>query len=90
VAEASLLHSRLRGGWHERTTYLGGPSSQHGGFQIAISTWATHAPTSWPRDPASATPARQLYVAWLIWKANGRSWGANNQWPQTAKLCHVR
>lgn len=61
-----------------------------GAYEFMLSTWATFAPRSWTRHPAEASPAEQNFVAWRIWIHNGRSWGANNQWPNTARICGVR
>jgi hypothetical protein len=76
--------------WHLTRTAAGTPSSNHGGFQINVATWASFAPARWPRDPAAASRAQQVLVAWRIWLHNGHSWGANNQWPGTAAACGVR
>lgn len=76
--------------WHLTRTADGHPSTNHGGFQIDVNTWRTFAPRRWPQDPARATRAQQVLVAWRIWQHNGRSWGANGQWPGTAAACGVR
>ena len=58
-----------------------------GGMQFAASTWRRVGGKAVPAfkhpgDPAypfSASPAEQLYRAWLLWKRDGgtwRSWGA--------------
>jgi hypothetical protein len=85
LREAACIH-RHEGGWRQRTTWRGEPSRQHGGYQILDTTWLAFAPPSWPRDPAEATPAQQILVAWRIWLANGRRWGGL-QWPASARLC---
>jgi hypothetical protein len=83
------IHSYESTDWHKTTTYLGGYSNDHGGMQIDVGTWRAHAPRSFPDDPALASPAQQLFVAWKIWLANGRCWGCNGQWPNTARSCGV-
>jgi hypothetical protein len=88
LREAACIHSH-EGGWHERLTYDGRRSWDHGGYQIDVRTWAHFAPRSWPRDPADASSAQQTFVAWLIWQSNGRRWG-RTQWPSTSRICGVR
>ena len=60
--------------WHLTRDWLGRPSVNHGGMQINVATWSAYAPRSFPRDPASATRAQQLFVAWRIFVASGRTW----------------
>lgn len=86
---AACIHRHESVDWRRRTDWLGRPSRQHGGMQIDLDTWAAYAPRWWPRDPADATPAQQLLVAWRIWLGNGRRWGGR-QWPNTARICGVR
>ena len=84
-------HHSWGSGWHISTVYgTGQPSSQRGGFQINVATWASFAPAHWTRDPAQARRNQQVLVAWRIWRHNGDSWGANDQWPGTAAACGVR
>ncbi len=82
------IHRRESTDWHRTTDWLGRPSRQHGGMQIDLGTWLAFAPASFPRDPAAATPAQQVFVAFRIWLANGRRFGGR-QWPQTSRLCGV-
>jgi hypothetical protein len=62
---------------------------QDGAYQIIRSTWKTRKPRSFPYAAEVASPAQQTFVAWRNWIANGRSWGNNNQWPNTARVCGV-
>lgn len=88
LREAACIHRHESIDWHKRTDYLGRPSWDHGGMQIDTRTWSAYAPRSFPADPADATPAEQLLVAWRIYNANGRRWGGN-QWPKTSRACGV-
>jgi hypothetical protein len=88
---AALGRRGWRMNWHLSTVYgTGQPSVNRGGLQISEATWRSFAPSRWPQDPALASRAQQVFVAWRIWVHNGRSWGANNQWPGTAAVCGVR
>ena len=91
--QARCIHLHESTNWKQVTDWLGHYSSQHGGYQIDLGTWASFAPKSFPRDPASATPAQQTFVAWRIWNANGRVWGYGRlgaQWPNTSRECGLR
>jgi hypothetical protein len=94
IREAHCIHYReTRSSWNTgwATHYVYGTrieSEDRGGLQIAVKTWAAHAPAKWTRDPAAATRAQQLFVAWRIWWANGRRWGGN-QWPNSSRACGV-
>ena len=72
--------------WHKTTTWQGYPSSDHGGMQIDMGTWAAYAPRGYPPDPALASPFQQLVVAYRVWLANGRRWGGN-AWPNSSREC---
>lgn len=85
--EASCIrYQESRGEWHLRD----------GAYQIIPPTWAsglrgwTGRPLHWASPAGAASPARQTFVAWRIWVHNGRSWGANGQWPSSARACGVR
>jgi hypothetical protein len=78
-----------RVGWHLTRTAAGQPSTNRGGLQIGLATWVAFAPKRWPKDPARASRAQQLLVAWRIWRANGNRWGGR-QWPGSAAACGVR
>lgn len=64
--------------WHDTRN----PESR-GGMQFIPSTWRSVGGTG---DPARATRQEQLYRAWLLYLASGRSW---SQWT-TAKACGLR
>jgi hypothetical protein len=81
-------HASWTHGWHLTHTWAGAPSRQRGGFQIDVNTWAAYAPRRWTRDPAAASRAQQLLVAWRIWRGNGDRWGGN-QWPNSSRACGV-
>ena len=81
LAQAQCVHLK-EASWRANTG-----NGYFGGLQFLAATWKraggkadpafTH-----PGDPAypfSATPAEQLYRAWIVWKRDGgtwRSWGA--------------
>ncbi len=88
VSEAMCIHRHESADWHRTTDWLGRPSVDHGGMQIALGTWATLAPKSYPREPAAASPHEQLVVAYRIWTANGRRFGGS-QWPYSSEACGV-
>lgn len=58
--------------WHDKDN----PASR-GGVQFQFRTWARavarHGLRGYPRDPADASRAQQLYVAWLLYLDDGRS-----------------
>lgn len=57
-------------------------SSYRGGMQFAWSTWQRAGGSG---DPADATPAEQVYRAYVIVvNQDGGSW---REWPQTARAC---
>jgi hypothetical protein len=92
--EAHCIHQQETRGrwatrWHLTRTWTGATSRQRGGLQIDEDTWAAFAPRRWTRDPAHASRAQQLFVAWRIWHANGDRWGGN-QWPNSSRACGVR
>ena len=81
LAQAQCVHLK-EGGW---TSNSG--NGFFGGMQFAAATWRrvggkTDPAFAHPGDPAypfAATPAEQLYRAWLLWQRDGgtwRSWGA--------------
>jgi len=80
------IHDHESADWHRSTDSLGRPSSDHGGMQIDVQTWARFAGRPFPRDPAAATPHEQLLVAYEIWRANGRRFGGG-QWSVAAATC---
>lgn len=88
-SQAMCIHRHESTDWHRRTNWLGYPSRDHGGMQIDVGTWASYRPAGYPPDPAAASPGQQLYVAWLIWLANGHRFGGH-QWPLSSRLCGVR
>lgn len=61
-----------------------------GAYQIIPSTWAAFKVHGWTKLAGQASPPRQTFVAWRIWVHNGRSWGLNGQWPNSAAACGVR
>lgn len=87
--EATCIHLHESVDWHKRTDWLGRPSPDHGGMQIDVGTWRSFAPRGYPTDPADASPAQQLAVAYRIWLANGHSFGGR-QWPNSSKACGLR
>jgi hypothetical protein len=72
--------------WHESRDEW---HIRDGGFQIIRSTWQSFQSRGWADAAELNSPARQRLVAWRIWIHNGRSWGRNNQWPNTAAACGV-
>ena len=81
LVQARCVHLK-EGPWTANTG-----NGHFGGMQFAAKTWllvggkadpAFKHPGN-PHVPFSATPAEQIYRAWLVWKADGgtwRSWGA--------------
>jgi hypothetical protein len=88
VNEAMCIHRHESTDWHRTTDWLGRPSADHGGMQIAVGTWLSLAPSGFPREPASASPQEQLVVAYRIWRANGHRFGGS-QWPNSSAVCRV-
>ena len=86
VKQALCIHRHESLDWHRTTDWLGYPSVDHGGMQIAVGTWVSFAPRVYPREPASATPDQQLVVAHKIWAANGHRWGGE-AWPNSSLAC---
>jgi hypothetical protein len=82
------IHRHESVDWHRVTDWLGNPSPYRGGMQIAVGTWSEFAFTSFPHDPAAATPHQQLLVSYAIWRANGRRFGGR-QWYYSAERCGV-
>ena len=75
--------------WHLRYYYgTHTESSNRGGFQIGYYMWNVYAPHGWTRDPAQASRAQQVLVAWRIWYHNGKRWGGN-QWPHDSRVCGI-
>ena len=89
VSEALCIHRHESVDWHRTTDWLGYPSEDHGGMQIAVGTWDAVAPRGYPSEPAVASPHEQLVVAYRIWLDNGHSFGGN-QWFFSAQSCGVR
>jgi hypothetical protein len=89
VNQAMCIHRHESTDWHRTTDWLGRPSVDHGGMQIAVGTWLSLAPQGFPREPAAASPHEQLIVAYRIWHANGRRFGGS-QWPYSSVACGVR
>jgi hypothetical protein len=84
-AAVRCIHEHESAAWDRRTDWRGRPSVDHGGYQIALGTWASYAPPSFPRDPAAASRAQQTLVAWRIWRADGWS-----PWPNSSRACGLR
>jgi Transglycosylase-like domain len=89
VSQAMCIHRHESIDWHRTTDWLGRPSVDHGGMQIAVGTWLSLAPRGFPREPASASPREQLIVAYRIWHVNGHRFGGS-QWPRSSEACGVR
>jgi len=81
LAQAQCVHLQ-EGGWKANTG-----NGFFGGLQFMAATWRRvggrkDPAFAHPGDPAypfSASPAEQLYRAWLLWRRDGgtwRSWGA--------------
>jgi hypothetical protein len=69
------IHRHEAVDWHEtRNPY------SRGGMQFLWSTWIR---VGGHGDPASASPAEQLWRAWLLWHRDGGSW---REW-STARVC---
>lgn len=86
VRQALCIHRHESTDWHRTTDWLGYPSVDHGGMQIAIGTWLVYAPRAYPREAAYASPREQLVVAHKIWAANGHRWGGS-AWPNSSIAC---
>jgi hypothetical protein len=79
LAAARCIHYAETGGgtwgtrWDERRN-----SYSRGGMQFLYSTWwravERHRLNGYPADPANASRAQQLFVAWLLYLDDGRSW----------------
>jgi hypothetical protein len=65
-------------------------SASRGGVQFLYDTWARavarHGLRGYPRDPADASRAQQLFVAWLVYLDDRRSF---HEWA-TAPGCGLR
>jgi hypothetical protein len=76
LAQARCVHAK-EGGWRANSG-----NGFFGGMQFSAGTWRSvggkrDIAFAHPGDPAypfSATPAEQLYRAWLLWKRDGGSW----------------
>ena len=76
LAQAQCVHLK-EAGWRANTG-----NGLFGGMQFMAATWKrvggkAEPAFAHPGDPAypfSATPAEQLYRAWLLWKRDGGSW----------------
>jgi hypothetical protein len=88
IPKALCIHRHESVDWHRTTDWRGYPSEDRGGLQIAVGTWNSLAPATYPRNPASASPRQQLTVAYRIWVANGHRFGGN-QWYYSAAACRV-
>lgn len=80
-AQAMCIHSHEAVDWHEKSN-----PDDRGGMQFAWSTWQAFGGHG---DPADASPAEQLYRAWLLYSSLGR-WGTTAGWPQTSIACGLR
>lgn len=77
VQQAMCVHGH-EGDW--KTGYNpAGP--YYGGLQFSWSTWQSAGGSG---DPRNATPAEQIYRAWVRYTADGNSW---SEWPNTAHMC---
>jgi hypothetical protein len=74
--------------WHEaRGDYsINTGNGHYGAYQFLLSTWQSVGGRGYPHQ---ASRREQDYRAWLNWRRNGSSWGANRQWPNTARACGV-
>ncbi len=86
LAQAQCIH-RHEGPWTANTG-----NGYFGGMQFAKATWVrlngpTQSAFAHPGDPAypfAASPKEQLYLAWLLWRQNGRSW---TSWGAVGAAC---
>ena len=91
IREAQCIHRAESGGygWNTGWAIRSNPASR-GGMQFLWSTWASavarHRLRGYPADPADATRAQQVYVAWLLYVDDNRSW---HEW-STAAGCGLR
>ena len=76
---ALCVHSHESGDWHIHN------DPYANGFQFTLGTWlrAGGSASTW----ISASPREQLYRAYRIWLADGRSW---REWPVTSRMCGLR
>lgn len=58
----------------------------YGGMQFLPGTWRSVGGVG---NPALASRALQLQLAYIVWLNNGRRWGGR-QWPTTARLCGLK
>jgi hypothetical protein len=73
-AQALCIHRHESTDWHQK-------GHHRGGLQFLFSTWAS---VGGRGDPANASPAEQIYRAFLVWKRDGGSWA--REWT-TAGAC---
>lgn len=70
----SIKGGRGEGGWHTKSLY-------RGGLQWSLGTWARAGGRG---DPADASPAEEIFRAYVIVRRNGGRW---TDWPWTARAC---
>lgn len=70
-----------------RRWHLDTGNGYYGGLQFALATWHRAGGRG---NPSRASRDLQLSLAYIVWLNNGRSWGANRQWPTTARLCGLK
>lgn len=72
-AQALCIHRYESRDWHNRGHHFGG-------LQFTLGTWQS---VGGRGNPADASPAEQIYRAFLVWKRDGGSW---REW-STAGAC---
>lgn len=66
---------------HESTDWHIVNPPYSGGMQFTTYTWQS---VGGRGIAAWASPAEQLYRAWLVWRRDGGSW---REWPNTSRMC---
>lgn len=79
LSGALCVHSHESGDWHIHN------EPYANGFQFMLGTWirAGGSASTW----VTASPAEQLYRAYVIWRQDGGSW---REWPNTSRACGLR
>lgn len=70
-----------RGGVGEGSWTASTGNGYFGGLQFLWSTWTRAGGTG---DPSKASPAEQIYRAFVIWRSHGGSW---SEWGDTRTAC---